>query len=96
MMDKQQEDLEIGQVDEDNEQEMMMAMLGFGGFNSTKGAHVKGNVTGAANVTKEVTYRQVKDIYNFYLLFMLYFVFFVFYAMLYLPLVPFMAIMIFY
>lgn len=36
-----------------------MRAMGFGGFDSTKGKHVVGNVTGAADKKKKVEYRQM-------------------------------------
>lgn len=36
----------------------MAAMMGFGGFGTTKGKKVKGNSAGAAEVKKERTWRQ--------------------------------------
>ena len=41
-----------------NEEEQMMALMGFGGFNTTKDKHVEGNEDGAAKVNKTVKYRQ--------------------------------------
>ncbi|CAO1630358.1 unnamed protein product [Parajaminaea phylloscopi] len=48
---------EEGMLSQDPE-EAMMAAMGFGGFGSTKGSKVAGNVTGSANVKKERTWRQ--------------------------------------
>ncbi|KAI8321450.1 DUF1777-domain-containing protein, partial [Martensiomyces pterosporus] len=50
-------------VEEDNLQEMteeeqMMALMGFGGFDSTKGKGVSGNNAGAVNVKKQRKFRQ--------------------------------------
>lgn len=36
----------------------MAAMMGFGGFGTTKGKKVDGNAAGAAEVKKERTWRQ--------------------------------------
>lgn len=36
----------------------MMQMLGFGGFDSTKGKPVAGNQSGAVNIKKQRTWRQ--------------------------------------
>ncbi|KAG9081203.1 hypothetical protein FRC07_014578, partial [Ceratobasidium sp. 392] len=36
----------------------MMAAMGFGGFDSTKGKAVVGNQQGAANIKKQRTWRQ--------------------------------------
>ncbi|CDR99480.1 hypothetical protein [Sporisorium scitamineum] len=36
----------------------MAAMMGFGGFGTTKGKKVSGNTAGAAEVKKERTWRQ--------------------------------------
>ncbi|KAG8728688.1 hypothetical protein FRC12_021568 [Ceratobasidium sp. 428] len=43
-------------MEEDEAQ--MMAAMGFGGFDSTKGKAVLGNQQGAANVKKQRTWRQ--------------------------------------
>ncbi|ORX72253.1 DUF1777-domain-containing protein [Linderina pennispora] len=40
------------------EEEQMMALMGFGGFDSTKGKSVAGNSDGAANVKKQRKFRQ--------------------------------------
>lgn len=42
----------------DEAEAAMMASMGFGGFGTTKGTHVKGNSQGGANVKKERTWRQ--------------------------------------
>ncbi|KAF8481528.1 U4/U6.U5 small nuclear ribonucleoprotein 27 kDa protein, partial [Gautieria morchelliformis] len=36
----------------------MMALMGFGGFDSTKGKPVQGNQEGAVNIKKQRTWRQ--------------------------------------
>lgn len=36
----------------------MAAMMGFGGFGTTKGSHVKGNNAGAVRKEKKTEYRQ--------------------------------------
>ncbi|KAJ1952589.1 U4/U6.U5 small nuclear ribonucleoprotein, partial [Dipsacomyces acuminosporus] len=40
------------------EEEQMMALMGFGGFDTTKGRAVPGNNAGLANVKKQRKYRQ--------------------------------------
>ncbi|KAJ1891957.1 U4/U6.U5 small nuclear ribonucleoprotein [Kickxella alabastrina] len=40
------------------EEEQMNALLGFGGFDTTKGKKVSGNDIGAANVKKQRKFRQ--------------------------------------
>jgi len=42
----------------DAEEEAMAQMMGFGGFNSTKGKEVGGNQQGAALVKKQRNWRQ--------------------------------------
>lgn len=41
----------------------MAAMMGFGGFGTTKGKKVAGNAAGAAEVKKERTWRQYMNRY---------------------------------
>ncbi|KAJ1718104.1 U4/U6.U5 small nuclear ribonucleoprotein, partial [Coemansia biformis] len=43
------------------EEEQMMALMGFGGFDSTKDRPVAGNKVGAANVKKQQKFRQYKN-----------------------------------
>ncbi|KAJ1309846.1 hypothetical protein OPQ81_006611 [Rhizoctonia solani] len=50
-------EIEEGEDMEEDEMQMMAAM-GFGGFDSTKGKSVNGNQQGAANVKKQRTWRQ--------------------------------------
>ncbi|CAE6460280.1 unnamed protein product [Rhizoctonia solani] len=50
-------EIEEGEDMEEDEMQMMAAM-GFGGFDSTKGKNVTGNQQGAANVKKQRTWRQ--------------------------------------
>ncbi|KAF8744315.1 hypothetical protein RHS02_01943, partial [Rhizoctonia solani] len=50
-------EIEEGEDMEEDEEDMMAAM-GFGGFDSTKGKSVNGNQQGAANVKKQRTWRQ--------------------------------------
>ncbi|KAI9500711.1 U4/U6.U5 tri-snRNP-associated protein 3 [Coemansia spiralis] len=40
------------------EEEQMNALLGFGGFGSTKGKQIAGNDVGTANVKKQRKFRQ--------------------------------------
>ncbi|CEH15927.1 duf1777-domain-containing protein [Ceraceosorus bombacis] len=47
-----------GQVEVGEDEQAMMAAMGFGNFGSTKGKHVAGNSEGAANVRKERSWRQ--------------------------------------
>jgi hypothetical protein len=44
--------------DDDNDELRTMAMMGFGGFDSTKGKHVEGNQSGASKTNKQRTWRQ--------------------------------------
>ncbi|KAJ1909926.1 hypothetical protein H4219_006319, partial [Mycoemilia scoparia] len=48
---------EEGLVQDDSEQ-ALMELMGFGGFGTTKGQHVEGNAKGEASVKKERKYRQ--------------------------------------
>ncbi|KAI9020498.1 hypothetical protein DFJ74DRAFT_707543 [Hyaloraphidium curvatum] len=41
-----------------SEEEKMMVLMGFGGFDSTKGKHVVGTDVSAADVKQQRTYRQ--------------------------------------
>lgn len=51
-------------VDEDSEDEdAMAAMMGFGGFGTTKNKKVSGNDAGAAEIKKERTWRQYMNRY---------------------------------
>jgi len=43
---------------EDDEDAAMMAMMGMGGFGSTKGKQVQGNQEGGVNIKKPRTWRQ--------------------------------------
>lgn len=43
---------------DDGEQTEMMALMGFGGFDTTKSKPVEGNQRGAAKVNKQRTWRQ--------------------------------------
>ncbi|KAK0197241.1 hypothetical protein F5146DRAFT_1014629 [Armillaria mellea] len=43
---------------DDPDEDAMMAMMGLGGFGTTKGKHVDGNQEGTANVKKTRTWRQ--------------------------------------
>lgn len=43
----------------------MAAMMGFGGFGTTKGKKVDGNAAGAAEVKKERTWRQYMNRFVF-------------------------------
>lgn len=45
-------------VVEDDGLSAMQAMMGFGGFGTTKGAHVPGNNAGAVRKEKKTEYRQ--------------------------------------
>ncbi|KAJ2382915.1 U4/U6.U5 small nuclear ribonucleoprotein, partial [Coemansia sp. RSA 2559] len=40
------------------EEEQMSALMGFSGFDTTKGKHVNGNDVGSANVKKQRKFRQ--------------------------------------
>ena len=42
----------------DEEETQMMALMGFGGFDTTKSKPVEGNQRGAAKVNKQRTWRQ--------------------------------------
>ena len=50
----EEEDLEV----EDGGMDAMQAMMGFGGFGSTKGKKVAGNNAGAVRKEKKTEYRQ--------------------------------------
>jgi len=52
----QEEGESMDVVNQDDE--AMMAMMGIGGFGSTKGKHVEGNQEGGAKVKKVRTWRQ--------------------------------------
>ncbi|CDR44957.1 CYFA0S16e00452g1_1 [Cyberlindnera fabianii] len=45
-------------IEEMNQQEMMMKLMGFGSFDSTKGKHVEGVGSGVAKKNKATKYRQ--------------------------------------
>lgn len=45
-------------ADPDDPEAQMMKMMGFGGFDSTKGKHVPGADASGANVKKQPKYRQ--------------------------------------
>jgi len=45
-------------ADADDEEARMMALMGFGGFDTTKSKPVEGNQRGAAKVNKQRTWRQ--------------------------------------
>jgi U4/U6.U5 tri-snRNP-associated protein 3 len=45
-------------VDPDDPEAQMMKLMGFGGFESTKGKHVPGADASGANVKKQAKYRQ--------------------------------------
>jgi U4/U6.U5 tri-snRNP-associated protein 3 len=45
-------------VDDDNDEMSMMKLMGFSDFNTTKGKHVPGNDTYAANIVQKRKYRQ--------------------------------------
>ncbi|KAI0413662.1 hypothetical protein F5X98DRAFT_279292 [Xylaria grammica] len=55
--DAMDEDDDLG-VEEDDEMAAMQAMMGFGGFGSTKGQKVSGNNAGAVYKAKKTEYRQ--------------------------------------
>lgn len=52
----------------DDEEAKMMAAMGFGGFDSTKGKPVDGNQSGAAKVNKQRTWRQYMNRFASFLL----------------------------
>lgn len=52
------QDSEEELVVEDDGLEAMQAMMGFGGFDSTKGKKIKGNNLGAVHKEKKTEYRQ--------------------------------------
>lgn len=47
----------------DEEEARMMAAMGFGGFDTTKGKHVDGNQGGASKTNKQRTWRQYMNRY---------------------------------
>lgn len=53
-MDQDEEDLEV----EDGGMDAMAAMMGFGGFGTTKGKQIAGNNMGAVRKEKKTEYRQ--------------------------------------
>lgn len=55
-MDEDGEDEDI--VVEDDGLSAMQAMMGFGGFGTTKGTHIPGNNVGAVRKEKKTEYRQ--------------------------------------
>lgn len=60
-MDVEAEAPEEGQEDgdgDDDDEAKMKAMMGFGGFDSTKGKPVDGNQRGGTKVNKQRTWRQ--------------------------------------
>lgn len=69
------DDKEDGEgVEGEDEEARMMALMGFGGFDTTKGKHVDGNQGGAAKTNKQRTWRQYMNRYadffvtNYYML----------------------------
>ncbi|KAG4218409.1 hypothetical protein PC116_g33111 [Phytophthora cactorum] len=57
-MDEDKEDDDDVVVEEDDSLSAMQAMMGFGGFGTTKGTHVVGNNAGAVRKEKKTEYRQ--------------------------------------
>lgn len=53
-----EEDDEDGEVEEDDDMAAMQAMMGFGGFGSTKGQKIAGNNVGGVRKEKKSEYRQ--------------------------------------
>lgn len=49
---------EEGELEEDGEMDAMAAMMGFGGFGTTKGKKIAGNNMGAISKEKKTEYRQ--------------------------------------
>lgn len=45
-------------IEEGDDEAMMAAMMGFGGFGSTKGKKVEGNAQGGVKIEKKAAYRQ--------------------------------------
>ncbi|KAI1805398.1 DUF1777-domain-containing protein [Daldinia bambusicola] len=56
--DKDEEDDDDVVVEEDDSLSAMQAMMGFGGFGTTKGTHIPGNNAGAVRKEKKTEYRQ--------------------------------------
>ena len=52
------DDVEVVAADDDGSLAAMQAMMGFGGFGSTKGTRVAGNNVGAVRKEKKTEYRQ--------------------------------------
>lgn len=52
--------------DEDDVEAQMQAMMGFGGFGTTKEKKVAGNDAGTARIEKKAEYRQYMYVYHFY------------------------------
>jgi len=58
-MDLDSDTPESGEADENGDEEARMtALMGFQGFDSTKGKHVEGNQSGSAKLNKPRTWRQ--------------------------------------
>lgn len=53
-----EDDAEPGEADADDDMTNMQAMMGFGGFGTTKGKKVVGNSAGAVRKEKKMEYRQ--------------------------------------
>jgi len=52
------EELEPMDAEDEDAEAAMMAMMGFGGFDSTKGKPVQGNQEGSVDIKKPRTWRQ--------------------------------------